>query len=420
MIGGSIAGLLAARALSDAFSEVIVFDRDTLPTEPNPRRGVPQSTHVHVLLEAGRVALERLLPGFESEIRAAGGLTIDAASDLRYFHRGDFLAPGPDPLPMVCASRPLFEHSVRERVEAIPNVTIESSCGVTDMPCASGAVSGVRVGDAETVAGDVVVDATGRSSPLPGWLARQGYARPATAEVTIDLTYASRTIARPPDDRTGYLIAPSPANPRGGTVIPIEGGRWMVTLFGVHGRHPPGAADGFRAFAERLPTPEPSEVLAQTTPNTEAIHRYPFPSNRWYRYDTLQDLPAGFVATGDAVASFNPIYGQGMSVAALDALYLHETLRKEGGERITGPYFRRIGGTIRTIWRMTVGADFEFGETEGPRPTGTRVFNWYLSRLVRAAHEDGILADAFARVLRLERPPATLFHPRVLRRVFLP
>ncbi len=372
-------------------------------------------------MEAGRVGLERLYPGFESSIGEAGGLTIDAATELQYFHHGDYLADGPDPLPMICASRPLFEHTIRERTRGVSNVTIDDAAGAATLVFSDHGVTGARLeDDPDPLEGDFVVDARGRSSPTPQRLEREGLARPRCDAVTIDLTYASMTVDRPPATREGYLLAPSPANPRGGTVVPIEDDRWMATLFGVHGCEPPGSPEGFRVFAVRLPAAEPREILRRAPWRGDRIHRYPFPSNRWYRYEGTRGLPRGLVATGDAVASFNPIYGQGMSVAVLDALHLHAALREDSERRVSDRYYEDIAGTIRTIWRMTVGADFTFAETTGPKPSGTRIFNWYLERFVRAAHDDGVLADAFARVLRLEQDPTALLHPRLVRRVFLP
>jgi 2-polyprenyl-6-methoxyphenol hydroxylase-like FAD-dependent oxidoreductase len=191
----------------------------------------------------------------------------------------------------------------------------------------------------------------------------------------------------------------------------------MVTLFGLHGDHPPTDLDGFRAFAASLQTSEVSDVLERHPVRSGEIHHYPFPANRWVHYERLADFPAGLLPIGDAVASFNPIYGQGMSVAALDALSLHHALRAGGAAGLADRYFDRMASVVDAVWRLAVSADFEFPRTTGPKPRGTDLLNRYRSRLVRAAHSDDRVSDAFARVFLLERKSTSLLHPSILLRV---
>jgi 2-polyprenyl-6-methoxyphenol hydroxylase-like FAD-dependent oxidoreductase len=426
VLGGGMAGLLAARVLADGFENVVLVDRDPFPDRPTTRTGVPQANHVHAMLEAGRAILDDLFDGYTDEIRSSGGTVIDAATEFDYYHKGDFIADGPERLPMLCASRPLFEQVVRERVAGLDRVSLRPECRfttyITDDTEAT--IEGVTVidegGNTTELPADLVVDATGRTSRTPRWLERHGYRPPPVDEVEIDLAYSTVTINRPPNDTRGFLVAPSPPLKRGGTLIPIENAQWLLTLFGLHDDHPPTTTHGFRDFAASLPTPELKRVLDAHALASENVHHYPFPSNRWRHYERLDRFPSGLIAIGDAVASFNPIYGQGMSVAALEALQLHHTLAT-GRRTDLGPiFFDRIADVVKVIWRMTVSSDFEFPETEGPKPYGTALFNRYTSRLIRTAHTDGDVADAFARVLRLERSPISLFHPNVLSRVLLP
>jgi 2-polyprenyl-6-methoxyphenol hydroxylase-like FAD-dependent oxidoreductase len=421
VVGGSMAGLLAARVLADGFQAVTVLDRDPLPAESVARRGVPQAEHVHAMLEAGRATLEDLFPGFGEAVVSAGGVVIDAATELQYYQKGDTLADGPERLPMYCASRPLFERIVRSRVRALDGVSLRGECHVTDYLSEDGAVEGVRLRDGgdgeETLSAELVVDATGRTSHTPEWLERHHYPPPPVEEVTVDLAYSTVVLDRPPADRRGALVVPSPPLARGGTAVPVEGDRWILTLFGMHGDHPPTDADGLVAFADSLPTPVLRRLL-ETREWCSAVRHYPFPGSRRRRYESLHRFPDGLVVTGDAVASFNPIYGQGMSVAALDALQLHHALA--GGLDGLGPrFFERAADVLDTVWRMTVGADFEFADTEGPKPAGSDLFNRYVDRLVGTAHTDGYVSDRFARVLRLEEPPTRLLWPDVLGRVLL-
>ncbi len=418
VVGAGVAGLLATRVLSDAFDRVTLVERDPLSDAVAPRRGTQQATHVHILLEAGRVTLEALFPGYGDEITAAGGLVVDAGTDVQYYQDGGFFASGADRHPMLCASRPLFESVLRRRVGALDGVRIRAPCHVSDFRFdAAGDVTGVAVRAeevADEIEADLVVDATGRTSRTPDRLERAGFQAPPVDEVEVDLAYSTLVVERPATVRRGYLIGPSPACPRGGTVLPVEDDRWMVTLFGLHGDHPPTDLDGFRAFAASLPTPEVSDVLERQPVRSGEIHHYPFPSNRWVRYDRLEAFPGGLVPVGDAIASFNPIYGQGMSVAALGALSLHHALRAGGIDGLAERYVDRTASVVDTVWRIAVSADFEFPRTTGPKPRGTDLFNRYRSRLVRTAHSDDRVSDAFARVFLLERKPTSLLHPSIL------
>lgn len=423
VVGGSMAGLLAARVLADGFETVTLLERDPMPDESVARRGVPQSEHVHVLLEPGRVALEALFPGYGEDLQSAGGLVIDAAADLNYYDRGAYLAAGDEKVPMYCASRPLFERVARRRVLDRDGITVRPKCHVTDYHTDGEAVTGVELtdadGDGTTLTADLVVDATGRTSRTPAWLGENGYETPAVDEVSVDLAYSTVAVERPPEDRRAYLCAPSPPDTRGGTAVPVEGDRWLVTLFGMHGTHPPTDREGVETFASALAAPEIAAILGDHEWVSSNVSHYRFPSNQWHHYETLDRFPDGLLVTGDAVASFNPIYGQGMSVAALDALHLHEALAA-GATDLAPRFFPSAAESIDVVWRMAVGADFEFPQTAGSKPTGTDLFNRYVGRLVETAHDDPRVAEVFARVLRLEKPPTALLRPGIAGRVLLP
>lgn len=427
VVGASMAGLSAARVLADAFDEVVVFDRDPLPDEPVTRDGAPQTHHPHVMLEAGRATLEDFFPGFGEDLIEAGGLMVDASTEMEMHDRGGFLADGPKRLTMYCASRPLFEAVVRRRVRALDGVRLagERQCLGYQLDDAGERVTGVTVRPGEratetgerSVEADLVVDATGRTSRTPAWLADNGFVAPAVDEVTVDLTYSTVRVERPPDDRSVLAVAPVPPRTRGGAVIPIEGDAWQVILQGVHGDDSPKEATDLLAFARELPVSTVADVLESGELLSDGVDWYPFPASRRHRYEDLEQFPGGLVVTGDAIASFNPIYGQGMSVATLDALALHHALA-DGRLGALGPrFFVAAAPAIDAVWRMAVGGDFRFGETAGPKPRGTDLFNWYVGKLVRRAQSDGDLADAYLRVFRLERSATSLLRPGIVRRV---
>lgn len=425
VVGGSMAGLLAARVLADAFDGVTVIEKDPLPDEPTPRRGVPQGRHVHVLLESGRATLEDFFPGFVEDLLGAGGLMIDGGTDFKFYNDGGYFAPTTERMEVYCASRPLIEHVVRQRLEKRQEVQIRDECQFTEYLVDEGAetVMGVAVREGDSgemeLHADLVVDATGRTSRTPAWLESHGYDAPRVDDVHIDVTYSSLYVERPPDDRRMYLIPPSAPRTCGGAAFLVERDRWLVTLAGVHDAEPPSAPDEAKDFASKLPTPELERLLARHQILSEKVHQYPFPSNRRRRYEELERFPTGLLVIGDAIASFNPIYGQGMSVAALEALQLHHTLKSNGGGNLALPFFDRAEDVVDIAWKLAVGGDFEFEQTTGPKPRGTDLFNRYLSRLFHKAHQNGTLTEDFYRVLTLEQPPTSLLRPGVMRRVLV-
>lgn len=424
VVGASVAGLLAARVLADGFDEVTVLDRDDLPNDPESRAGVPQDRHPHALLEAGRATVADLLPGVSEDLVSAGAVLTDFAGEVDFYTAGGVLADGPARMETISMSRPLFEHVVRQHVTAVENVHVRPNCYCVEylLDGPGSAVVGAAIREDGTdaeLAADLVVDATGRASRTPAWLDRHGFVPPAVDEVQIDVAYSTTYVERPHADRRTVLVPPSAPRQVGGMVAPIEGDRWVVNLHGVHGAVPPTDRAGLQAFATRLPVPTVAEILDAHDWVADEVDHYPFPSNRRHRYEDLDAVPDGLLVVGDAIASFNPVYAQGMSVAALEALVLHHELAA-GSENLPSRYFRAVADVVDIAWNLAVGADFAFPETTGPSPPGSAAVGWYLDRLVKRAHTDGELTEAFLRVLTMERPPTTLFRPSVIRRVLAP
>ncbi|WP_049892906.1 FAD-dependent oxidoreductase [Natronococcus jeotgali] len=423
--GAGMSGLLAARILADKFTNVTIIERDQLPTGPVVRRGVPQGAHPHALLEAGRATLEDLFPGYGEDLISAGGVVVDFTSDVNFYSEGGFLAHGPTPMETYSATRPLIEQIARQHVSNLDGVHIRSNCRVTDYLTddIATAVEGVVIredGEQEEITADLVVDATGRTSRTPTWLENHGYAPPEVEEVHIDVAYSTTFIERPTDDLRTFLVPPSAPHTRGGMAAPVEGNRWVVSVHGVHGDHPPTDAAGFVEFAASLLTPEVTHLLDDHRQVSADIEQYPFPTNRRYRYGDLGQFPDGLIVIGDAIASFNPIYGQGMSVAALEALVLHQTLATGDREGLVLRFFDHAEAVIDMAWTLAAGSDFAFPQTTGPKPRGTDIMGWYLSRLTRKAHTDSTLSSAFFRVLTMEQPPTTLLRPSLVWRVLKP
>src|SRR5215213_5281246 len=426
VLGASMAGLAAARVLADAYERVTVLERDALPAAAAHRKGVPQSRHAHALLAGGRAALEELFPGLTDELVAHGALSGNLQAEGRWYNRGLRLCPAPSDLQGIAVSRPLLEGSIRERVRALPNVRVVDRCDAAGLvPTSDGQhVRGVRVlrradGSAEEVLeADLVVDATGRGSRSPLWLEALGYPRPAEDEVRIGVAYASRVYRRRPDHLDGdtaVVVAATPERPRGGVMLAMEGDRWMVTLNGYLGQRPPTDPDGFVAFAAGLPAPDVFEVISDAEPLGEVLPaRYPASVRR--RYERMGRFPDGYLLTGDAVCSFNPIYGQGMSVAALEALALRECLRA-GPAGLARRFLAEVAGIVDIPWGIAVGADLRFPGIEGARTAKVQLVNAYLARFHVAAAADPVLGGAFLRVVNLMDRPESLLSPTIALRV---
>jgi len=424
VVGASVSGLLAARVLADGFDRVTVVERNVLPDEPVARDGAPQSLHPHLLQGSGRAILDDLFPDFGDEFVGAGGLVIDAASDFNFYDEDGYVAHPPARIPLYAGSRPLLEYVVRKRVSSIDGVRMLDGCHVTDYRVDDDGetVTGVEIrGESETaLSADLTVDATGRASRTPRWLDNHGYAPPEVAEVTVDLAYSTVTVDRDTDDTRAFWAPASPPYTRGGGTVPVEAGRRQLVLTGVHGDEPPTDVDEFRAFASTLQITELAEILECHEILSEDAVYYPFPSNRRRYYENLDRFPDGLVVVGDAIASYNPVYGQGMSVAALHALVLHHTLADDGLGDLAVRFFDDAEQVIDTAWLMAVGADFQFPQTTGPKPRGVGLMGWYLSRLTRKAHTDRDLAERLVRVILMEKPPTSLFRPGVMGRVLKP
>ncbi|TDC80733.1 FAD-dependent monooxygenase [Actinomadura sp. 7K507] len=424
VLGGGIAGLLAARVLADAYTEVVIVERDELPDGPGHRRGVPQGRHTHALLARGHSALEELFDGLTAELTASGVPAGDMLADTRVYLSGHLLRAAPSGLTMLGVSRPRLEASIRARVRALPGVTVLDRCDVSGLVAdpGGGRVTGARVirridGDAEeTVPADLVVDATGRASRTPLWLDSLGHPRPPVAEVPIGICYTSRTYRPASGALNGHLAvitAATPDHPRGGALQVTEGGDFLLSLYGVLGDRPATDPEGFDAFAAGLRFPDIHRVLQDSKPLTDPVP-YRFPASVRHRYEQLPRLPDGLLVIGDAVCTFNPVYGQGMSVAALEALVLRRHLKRE-----TAPqpmrFQRDIGRIIDTAWTISAKADLAYQNTGTRSPS--RLIERYITRIHQGATQDPALGRAFLRVAGLIDPPTALLRPTTATRV---
>ncbi|MEU5090351.1 FAD-dependent oxidoreductase [Streptomyces sp. NPDC021356] len=425
VLGGSMAGLLAARVLADSYDEVLVVERDTISGTTTPRKGVGQGRHVHGLLARGQQILDELFPGFTGEAVEAGVPTGDLG-ELRWFFNGRRLSPGTTGLICVSATRPVLESRVRERVAALPGVVLLERHDIVGLVADDmrDTVTGVRVQSQEpgaeerTIEADLVVDATGRGSRAPLWLEEFGYERPDEERIRIDLSYTTRKF-RLRDDAAldGDLsINPvsSPSHRRGAFLSRIEGGLVVVSLTGVLGDSAPADLQGFLEWTRTLPVSDIHDVIHDAEPVDDgAVFRYPASQRR--RYERLSRFPDRFLVLGDAACSFNPVYGQGMTVAALEALVLREHLSH--GEVDPKTFLADIAQVIEVPWQFSAGADLGYPEVEGERTPQWEASGAFMAALHAAAVVDGEVTATFMRVAGLVATPDALMSPDMLRRV---
>ncbi len=519
VLGGSIAGLLAARVLADFFEQVTIVERDDIkldgeptvasqtvaaPTGPAPagpapagparthatpapaaigvpsvpehRRGVPQDRHLHALTERGRQIIDELFPSFTAELCGQGVPTVEMLVGFRWYLGGLPVQSVPAGLTMLLASRPLLETAIRARTLAVPNIRLRSHLRAAGLVAASasrggpGRVGGVRVvplvprgleppaarlrpspeaarslfpappeagqrhgraafgplghraerENAEIIDADLVIDATGRGSRAPEWLAALGMARPLEERLDIDLGYASRSYRRQPGDLAGdrgVVVHSLPGRlHRGGMASAQEDNRWIVTLTGMLGDHPPTDPAGFEEFAASLAVPDVHRLITHAEPLDNAVP-YRFRGSLRRRYDRLKSPCEGFVAVGDAACCLNPLYAQGMTVAAQQALALQDCLRSGGTEALARRFFARTAKPVGHAWTLASDSDLRYPGVSARRPFRTRLVNAYISRVQAAMHTDPDITRLFLRVANLVEPPSALIRPPALTRV---
>jgi 2-polyprenyl-6-methoxyphenol hydroxylase-like FAD-dependent oxidoreductase len=416
VMGASMAGLATARVLSEYFSKVTVLDRDTLPEDPEPRKGVPQGRHLHALLAKGAEILEEWFPGIGSELEGDGAAVIDSAGGLRWswlgYVRGQFNIGQPS----IWATRPFIEHHVRRRLCELPNVSILAQGLLTDN---AHAIRGVRIADGTDIEANLVVDCTGRVGRSVAWLSESGWPAPEVAQVHIDMGYATIHFKRADLFDGGWraCMVKSEGNRRMALIGEVENGGSILTAVGFHGDHPPTDPEGFIGFIKSLSDPYIARCLERAGEVVPAVpHR--MNANQWRRFNKLKQTAPGIVALGDSVVSFDPIYGQGMTSAMLQAQALGETLASTSPMDATFGYryYRQSAKVLTPLWQMAAGGDFDDPRTTGTKPFGTNLSNRYTLRLMRAATTDQVVVEAVLDVFGLKAPPTRLFSPHIVAR----
>jgi 2-polyprenyl-6-methoxyphenol hydroxylase-like FAD-dependent oxidoreductase len=366
IIGGSIGGSLAAAAIADHFGEVVLLDRDELPTEPVFRKGVPQGAHFHALLAAGRAAMDSLLPGFSEHAFAMGAVRLDSAQDVMRLDRVGWSPRFESGLEFLMASRPLIEKALRDKAAELPGVSYRSGVEVTGLLGADGRITGVLTAAGEELTADLVIDASGRFSESPSWLQALGYPAPSEEVVNAHWGYSSTFLEVPEDWDPGFqalAVTPfgdgaltSEAASRAMAMWVVEGERrWILTAQGSAGDHPPRTEEKLRDFISSIGVPELDKALSEVS-FPEKISMWRDTRSRLRDFAGQPERPEGFFAIGDAWMGFNPVYGQGMTAASLEAADLREEITAHLSEHpgdVTGlaaRYYAKADALIKYCW----------------------------------------------------------------------
>jgi 2-polyprenyl-6-methoxyphenol hydroxylase-like FAD-dependent oxidoreductase len=427
VLGGGMAGLLAARVLADKYADVVVVDRDELTGVTGFRNGVPHGRHAHCLVARGQEIFEELLPGLTQGMKEAGVTLGDFNGQIQWNFNGHRLAASDSDLVCVSSGRPILEEHVRRHVQAIPNVRFLEQYDIVGLETTPDKmrVTGARIqrreqgSEPEVLSADLVVDVTGRGSRMPAWLRELGYEAPPEDRIKVNLAYTTRHYRFKRNPFTTDIAinqAGTPAFPRGVFCYLLPDGETVeLSLTGVLGDHAPTDPEGFLAYIKSLPLPDHYEYVHDAEPVDEPV-QFKFPASVWRHYEQLTRFPGGLLVMGDAVCSFNPVYAQGMTVAGMEALTLRKHLQIPGPLNAAA-FFGEMAGQIAGPWQFSAIADLGYPGVEGERTDEIRLINQYIPAVLGAAAYDPVVTDAFLRVAGLVADPMSLMSPDVAIRV---
>lgn len=418
-----MAGLLTAGLLARHFERVTLVERDLLEDSAQPRKGVPQGAHTHILLRRGLDIAASLFPGLPEDLQAAGAQVMDMSADCEWHVAGIWRKRIHSGVSMYSQTRPLFEWRVRSRLAALPNVRILDGQEVANFLVSADGTSirGLKVrasgSDSETeLEAELVVDASGRGSRTPQWLEGLGFPKVEETHLQVDVGYATRLYRKPAGFDAGWralvLSAELPRIRRVGALLPIEGDRWTVTLGGWLKDYPPTDDAGFLEYARSLIQPHLYEALRGAEP-LGPVNSYRFATSQWRHYERLPRVLEGLVVVGDAYCSFNPIYAQGITASALQVELLGECLR-QGMGNLARRYFAGSGQLLKGAWAMAALEDLRLPELEGVRPLGSGLMSWYGERFQRLTTMDDEAVQTFMQVMHMVKPPTAMFSPRLV------
>ncbi|RLA44394.1 MAG: hypothetical protein DRR06_09790 [Gammaproteobacteria bacterium] len=424
VIGGSMAGLLTARVLSDYFERVTIFEADTPPEEAVPRKGVPQGNHIHTLLPGGTDVVLKYFPNIHDDLVAGGADYGDPTIKWRLCMGGRWQPRIASGMGSYTMSRPLLEATVRKHTAAVPNITLHSATSVDGYysNADNTAVTGVILESGETVGADFVADVSGRNSSASKWIEAMGFTPPERSTIGIDVGYTTFEVAEPLGNQRDWnilFITPKriPEETRSGGIFCIEGGRYLVTASGYHKDYAPTDWSGFQDFMKALPYSSIYDEIKDLQPSGEA-KEYRYTSYLRRHYERLTNFPTGLIVLGDAMCSLNPVYGQGMTVAAKEVDHLDTCLRQcseNGGlGNLARPFFKGAAKYIDAAWDAITVEDFRYPQTRGERPRAYGLAKWLNRKFFALSGVDEEFSVAFMKTLGLVEPPESLLKPKYL------
>jgi flavin-dependent dehydrogenase len=433
VIGGGLAGMAAARVLADHFAEVIILDEDRFPQQPG-LGAISNATHVFAISLRAQQMLEELFPALKQNLLRAGAIPLDPAADIEWLTPAGWGVRFPSRVSILSCTRDLLEWEVRKQLASFPRVKCHAHTQAGELVCDSSGTRVVGVGvrhrnragsvAESTICADLVVDASGRNSQAPEWLAAVGYQKPEEISVNGFPGYASRLFqalqVKSQDSKAVCLQPAPPAFVRGGWIFPIEQDRMMVTLVGVGRDYPPSDESGFREFAASMRSPVIHEFISRARPISDIVsHRSN--GNRWRRYELLKRWPEGFLLLGDALCSFHPVLGHGTTIAGLHALVLRNWLNQqrqgasESPSRNVSEFLHAAADVSEAPWLVATQEDCRVIGFEGQSPPArTRRMHRHMDRVIALATRDVEARRALLRVMYLEAEPSALLTPRLL------
>jgi 2-polyprenyl-6-methoxyphenol hydroxylase-like FAD-dependent oxidoreductase len=421
--------MLAARALVDHFGQVTIVERDISTQGEEPRKGVPQARHVHALLCKGMQIMQEFFPDLFPALLHRGSTCLDTAEEMEWYQHHVWKVKMHSGIEVYSQSRPLLEDEVRKQLATYRWVRFLNGCEAERLSLSQDHthITGVllrRHGDLpkeEMLLADLVIDASGRGSQTPNWLVSLGYPQVKESVVKVDVGYSTRIYRAPtplPAWKLKLVFPTPPKETRGGSIFLLEGHKWMVTLVGWAKDYPPVDERGCLEFARSLPLPDIFEAIKDAEPLTP-LAVYKFSTSRRRHYERLHRFPKGFIVLGDALASFNPTAGQGMTVAAIDARILHTFLNRQQASMARGmdwtiPCQKEIARAAELPWLLSTSEDFRYPQTQGYRMPGLSILQWYTVHAHYATRYNERVARRFWEVLHMVKHPFSLFAPDVL------
>ena len=419
VIGGSIAGLLAARILSDHFEEVVLIEKDRFSEDGKVRNGTPQANHIHLLLARGKEILLDYFPDLEREMIESGANKIDFLNDGKFYLPSGWAQRFESGVITFTCTRTLLENSIRHQVQKISKIKIQDGTVIASYVLEGTDRISLKTMANEAIHADLIVDCTGRNTMTPDWLEDIGYPKLAETKVDSYVGYATRRYIPPKNIQRDWkmlsILSNPITNPRLGAIYPIEDGKWLVFLSGIGKVYPPTEEDGYLEFAKSLESDELYDAMKDAIPDSE-IYGYRVKGSRRYHYESMSRWPDNFIVLGDAVAVFNPFYGQGITSAALGVKVLDGMLGKQGLDKsFTKKFQKRLAKAVSLPWILGTSEDLRWPTTVGKKPNMmTKLVQNHAQRVLLLGPKSKLATESFLRMMHMISSPAIIFHPIIL------